>query len=159
MNVIARGLSAVRKATENEIAAFLDEMQEAGLRIVRAALVTSSDRDPFTIGNPHVQAHAAEGALYRDSVKAALEQRGLRVVTLVDRDIDQLASSSLGQRQRSFEKRVHEMGRTVGPPWRRFEKRAALAAWVALASGKGRPSPRSSRSGGVTHGRGTKEAV
>jgi hypothetical protein len=82
----------------------------------------------------HRLIHVAEVALFRDALADAAEDAGLAVVRLPDADVAGEA------RARAAE--LAALGRAAGRPWRKAEREAATAAFLALAS----PSPSASPS-------------
>jgi hypothetical protein len=100
------------------------------------AVLSGSDRPPGTVAEvlaSHMWMHAAEGQLFRNALAHGGAQCGLRVSALRERDIDTLAVAKLGLSQSDLESTLAQFGRTAGPPWRRDQKLAALAAWVSLS--------------------------
>lgn len=71
----------------------------------------------------HALVHAAEGELYCDAIVGAAEGQKLPVLGMTDTEL-----GKQGKQQR----RLAEMGRALGPPWRREQRDAALVAWIAL---------------------------
>lgn len=86
----------------------------------------------------HALIHAAEGELFRDVLRQASRRSGLRVAEARERDLEELAARSLRRSAAELGRRLAEWGKAIGPPWTQDEKRAALVAWLALASGPGR---------------------
>jgi hypothetical protein len=82
----------------------------------------------------HPLVHAAEGEFFRDALREACDHAGLAVVGVKEKEAWERASSELRVPLAALERRVTEMGATVGRPWRADEKLATLAAWLALRS-------------------------
>lgn len=98
-----------------------------------AALVVGSVIDPASVGNPHIRAHANEGRLFRTVLEQALAARGIRTFVIVEKELAETARRRLGAGDREVERRMTELGKVLGKPWRSDEKAAATAAWIALA--------------------------
>ena len=49
-----------------------------------------------------------------------------------ERDLPALCAAALGVSEGALRKRLAELGRELGPPWRQDQKSATLAAWLAL---------------------------
>jgi len=80
----------------------------------------------------HALIHAAEGAFYRDAILDVAEDSGIPVQRIGERELDQWSDNLLpdaGARAA----RLESFRKQVGSPWTQDEKRAALAAWLALA--------------------------
>ena len=81
----------------------------------------------------HAMIHAAEGELFRGVLAEAAAHFGLAVVGLREREIEAAAATALRTAAPALGGLLREQGRRLGPPWRRDEKLATLAAWVAMA--------------------------
>jgi len=81
----------------------------------------------------HALIHAAEGEMYRDVLRRAGEHLSLRVTGVRERDVLARAAEATGRPASELQRRVAEMGRALGPPWRQDEKLATLVAWTVLA--------------------------
>jgi hypothetical protein len=80
----------------------------------------------------HPLMHSAEGELYREVLVEAAADAGLTVSRVPGRDLAAHAASRMGCDAAAIAVKLTELGRQVGRPWRRDEKDAALAAWLAL---------------------------
>ena len=81
----------------------------------------------------HSLIHAAEGELFREALRHACQACSLRLTEVRERDLEGAAASSLQRSTASLQLEVAAWGKTLGPPWRQDEKRAALVGWLALA--------------------------
>jgi hypothetical protein len=80
----------------------------------------------------HFRMHKAEGVLFRDVLIRAGKICNLKVVKIPEKLLLKHAAHALGTPASELEKRLTALGKSVGPPWGRDQKDAALAAWVAL---------------------------
>lgn len=129
----------IRRASEAIYAVALQAVRElvnalghGGFSCRGVGLVVGSITDPATLGNPHVRAHAAEGALFREALEDAAQTCGLSTFVLVERTAYVEAGERLGESPERLKLKAKQWGAAVGKPWRADEKTAALAAWVAL---------------------------
>lgn len=125
-------VQGVRRATEKSIVDLLKRCTDNGYAIRRAALVVGSVIDPDSIANPHIRAHALEGCLFRTTLEAALQSRGIQCAIFIERDMYQTASNLLHQPRTQIQRTLVDLGRSVSGPWRADQKVAALAAWMSL---------------------------
>jgi len=129
----AHAVAATGAATGlDRIAATLDA---AGHELVAVGLPVGSlpiPADLATILRAHPLLHAAEGDLFRQVIAEAAEERGLRVVELLARDVTGQAQRLLGVDDAALQSVLKEAGVRVGPPWRRDEKEATMLGWLAL---------------------------
>ena len=80
----------------------------------------------------HFRMHKAEGALFRDALARAIGACGLRLVAIPEKTLADHAVKVLGIPEIGLRKMIATLGRSIGPPWGKDQKDAALAALVAL---------------------------
>jgi len=129
---LERRMQSIRRATEKSIVDLLKRYTDNGYAIRRAALVVGSVIDPDSIANPHIRAHALEGRLFRTTLEAALQSRGIQCAIFIEHDTYPTASNLLRQSRTQIQRTLAHLGRSVNGPWRADEKLAALAAWMSL---------------------------
>jgi hypothetical protein len=129
---IARLSAIVERCAQTSIASLLEADGIAGHACRGAALVVGSVIDPAAVANPHIRAHANEGRLFRTVVERALEQHGLAVEVIVEKELAARAAHVLQRTDAQIKRIVAAFGEAVGGPWRADEKAAAIAAWMAL---------------------------
>ena len=130
--LVERGSRAVRSVARHVLGLLVRELGEQGHVVAGAGLVVSSDPDPARCHGAHIHAHAAEAILYREALREAATAGGLPSTFLIERTACAAAARSLHLRTSELERRLKELGRPVGPPWRADERAAALVAWVML---------------------------
>src|SRR6266705_3189936 len=94
-----------------------------------AGVVVSSLTDPASIANRHMRAHASEGRLFRTVLVAALEQCGVTVRVILEREVYELLGKALRRSPSEAKHKVAALGEGVGR-WRAEQKVAAAAAWL-----------------------------
>ena len=87
----------------------------------------------------HFRMHKAEGVLFRDALVRATKACALRLVEIPEQLLMKHAERALGIPVSGLVKKVATIGKSIGPPWGKDQKDAALAALVAF---KGRPRQR-----------------
>jgi hypothetical protein len=103
---------------------------------VAAGIPVGGSRIPAeleTVLGSHTLLHAAEGDLFCQALMAAAEEHGLGVYAVPAGDLVPAAERALRLSAEALRRALTELGRPLGPPWRKDEKHATLAAWVALA--------------------------
>lgn len=75
----------------------------------------------------------AEGLAVRDALRFACKQRGLGVAEMDEKSLPARASQTFRLSPADLDVRLKTLGASVGRPWRKEQKLACLAAWVALA--------------------------
>ncbi len=112
------------------------ELRDRDFMLTSAAILLSSARPlPYLEGilASHPLIHTAEGAFFRQAFRAAFEKLKIPVVGIRARDLDDCAVKAFGNAAFAIQKRIDEMGRSLGAPWTKDEKTAALAATIVLA--------------------------
>jgi hypothetical protein len=132
---LARLVDSVERYARQSLAALFAQYRAEGRAPARVGIVVGTDGDPERIANQHIQAHAREGRLFRRVIEDAARAHGLPSAILVEREAYQVAAKALGGggREASLRRRVAELGKPLGGPWRAEDKLAALAGWLALA--------------------------
>ena len=104
--------------------------------LVAAGILMSAGKLPSDLAailRSHPLIHSAEGVFYREALATAAEDCGLEVVRIPRRELPDRFASALGTDDGGARECLAAMGRSVGPPWARDQKDAAMAALVALA--------------------------
>jgi len=133
LRTIAALVRIVERCARRSVGALVRDARAQGVDLRGVALVVGSLIDPASIGNPHIRAHASEGALFRRVVTDAARRRGLGCVTILEREVYEAAARTTRRPARAVKTAVAELGEAVAGFWRSEEKTATAAAWCALA--------------------------
>ena len=105
------------------------EITVAALLINRAGWITDLlDYSLAWAEHPPV----AEGLAVRDAMRFAFHSLGVDVTELDEKSLPDIASKQLRIKPAGIEAQLKAFGRAAGKPWRKEQKLAALAAWVAI---------------------------
>jgi hypothetical protein len=133
--LVTRGIEAARQGAVRELQAAVERSREAGHDIAACALLVSQPLPNWSVDQilaVHVRMHQAEGVLFPDAIARAAEGCGLRLVAIPEKQLGQRAEKALAAALSDLVDKVAAMGKSVGPPWGKDQKSAALAAMVAL---------------------------
>jgi hypothetical protein len=114
------------------------KLREAGCEPVVAALLVNragwiTDLLEYSLSWPeHVP--VAEGLAVRDALRFAIGRVGIDVAELDEKSLPDFASRELGIPPADLDAGLKAIGAAVGRPWRKEQKLACLAAWVAVAA-------------------------
>jgi hypothetical protein len=115
----------------------LEGLNSEGFRPAVAALLINragwmTDRLEHSLSAP---AHppVAEGLAVRAALRAAFAGAGLDVVEMDEKSLRESATLKLPLTPGQIEFQLNALGATAGRPWRKEQKAACLAAWVATA--------------------------
>jgi hypothetical protein len=137
----ARAAIAEGRKRQNKLAAaglkdIVATLRQAGSEPVVAALLVNRagwipdllDYSLAFADHPPV----AEGLAVRDALRFAFGRLGVEVAEMDEKSLDALASKKLRMSPADLGARLKVLGAAVGRPWRKEQKLACLAAWVAI---------------------------
>jgi hypothetical protein len=113
------------------------ELRGRQYRVVGSAVLLASGRPlpPLSkILASHALIHAAEGEFFREAFSKACEDLDLSVTGLRESNLDECVQTTFGKAATRMRQQISTLGRSLGPPWTKDQKTAALAALVLLAN-------------------------
>ena len=117
----------------------ISELNERQCRIAGAAVLLASGR-PLPalekILSAHSLIHTAEGEFFRQTATKAFDGLQIPVTPIRERELDERTKTVFGNRASRVQATISNLGTSVGPPWTRDHKTAALAAALILAASK-----------------------
>ena len=120
--------------------------------IVGSAVLLASGRPLPSLSKiltSHPLIHTAEGEFFRNAVSRACERLKISVTAIRERELDERAQTAFGNAASRVQRRISSLGSSIGPPWTKDHKRAALAASMILAREETVASPRAAHKSGV----------
>jgi len=130
---IARLVRIVERCARASLGGLVRRYRADGVALRGVGIVVGSVIDPAQIANPHIRAHASEGALFRRVVDDAARRSGLGSIVVRERDVYPTTARATRRTETGMKGAVAELGGAVSGPWRTEEKTAAAAAWLVLA--------------------------
>lgn len=134
-DVVKLGVEAANRIAVGEMRAAVKRMRERGIEVTACAVLVANPMPDWSIEEilaVHFRMHKAEGALFRDALVRATKACGLRLLAIPEKLLAKHAESELGTPVSGLLKKIAALGKSVGPPWGKDQKDAALAAVVAL---------------------------
>jgi hypothetical protein len=129
-----RGLRMQRRQTERAVRRLAKALEHDGFRLTCAGILVSRGRPADdlerAIGS-HTQIHIEEGLAVRESFRLALAAIGARNRDLDQKTVWSIASDALKRSPAAVQAALREALPENAGPWRKEEKTAALAAWIA----------------------------
>ena len=115
----------------------ISRLREDGFAAAVAALLANragwiTDLLEYSLGAPE-HPPVAEGLAVRDALRFAFKQTGIELVELDEKSLPEVASSELSLSAADLDLRLKSLGATAGKPWRKEQKVACLAAWLAVS--------------------------
>jgi hypothetical protein len=135
---LKRCASASQLLARRAIRELRNGLRKKGHALAACGIVLGSGRPLPPLASTlksHALIHTAEGILFREALARASKACKLPVCGVAERELYRRAAAELRSTEAVLRKRLAEMGKAVGPPWRADEKNAALVAWMALAGG------------------------
>jgi hypothetical protein len=102
----------------------------AALLVNRAGWVT--DLLAYSLASPD-HPPVAEGLAVRDALRSGLGKIGLDIVEIDEKSLGPSAADALGRGPSDLDAQLKRLGTDAGKPWRKEQKSACLAAWLAAA--------------------------
>ena len=134
-DVVARGVEAARRSAVREMQAALSRSRELGHEIVACAVLVADPMPDWSTDEilaVHFRMHKAEGVLFPDALVQGARACGLNVAVIPEKQLSEHAQGSLAGPLSRLMKRIETLGKSVGPPWGKDQKSAALAAMIGL---------------------------
>jgi len=144
-DLVERGIAAAHRIAIQEMRAVVKRERERDNEVAACAVLVGEPMPGWNTDEilaVHFRMHKAEGVLFRDALARAAEVCGLRLVAIPENLLSKHAERALGTSRAlgipasGLAKKIAALGKSVGPPWGKDQKDAALAALVAL---RGRP--------------------
>jgi len=139
--VVERGVEAARRIARREIGAAVARERERSNEVAACGVLVSSPMPEWSteeILAVHFRMHKAEGVLFKDALVRAVRSCGPRLLAIPEKQLAERAETALKPPLSTLLRTIAALGKTVGPPWGKDQKEAALAALIAL-EGRGRP--------------------
>jgi hypothetical protein len=133
---LAHCAEASSRLAAKAIAGVIGELDGRRYRIVGAAVLLASGRTLPSLEkilSAHPLIHTAEGEFFRHAASQACEDLQIPVTAIRVRELDERANAAFGNAARRVENNVAKLGSSIGPPWTKDHKTAALAALLVLA--------------------------
>jgi hypothetical protein len=126
---LARCAASSCQLAATAITEVLRELDERSYRIVGAAILLASGRPLPPLAKilaAHPLIHTAEGEFFRQAARKACEGLQIPVTAIPVRELDARAKGN------ALQQSIAGLRRTVGPPWTKDHKSAALGAALLL---------------------------
>ena len=134
-DMVKRGIDAAHRIARRELKNLVKRERARGNEVVGCAVLVGTPMPEWSVEQilaVHFRMHQAEGVLFREALIAAAKASALKLVTLPEKTLLQEAEKLLRTPAIELLKTVGALGKSVGPPWGKDQKDAALAALVAF---------------------------
>jgi hypothetical protein len=134
-DLVRRGVEAAHRFAVREMRAAVKRERERENEVTACAVLVGNSMPNWSteeILAVHFRMHKAEGVLFREALVVAAKECALRPVMVPEKLLMQHAERALGTPASRLLKKVTALGKSIGPPWGKDQKDAALAALIAL---------------------------
>jgi hypothetical protein len=132
---LAKCAAISERLASQAIAEVVQELTARHYRIVGSAVLLASGRPLPSLAKilaSHPLIHTAEGEFYRHAASQACEGLKIPVTAIRARDLAEQAKAAFGSAASRLERAISTLGKSIGPPWTKDHKTAALAAATIL---------------------------
>ena len=132
-DLVKRGTDSAHRFALDEIKAAIKRERDRKNEIAGCAVLVGTpmpDWNTDQILAVHFRMHKAEGVLFQNALVRASEKCKLNTLPVLEKELLVQATSQLGDQ---VVKLIPGLGKSVGPPWGKDQKDAALAALMALS--------------------------
>lgn len=134
---LRRCSASTERLAREALQAALDALRDRRAEPVGCGIILGSGRTLpglEAILKSHALIHTAEGEFFRNALVEACAHCGIPVVGVKEKELYARGAAQLRKPVSELQRRVQEMGKSVGPPWTEDQKYAALVAWMALGT-------------------------
>jgi len=134
-DVVRQGIEAAHQISIREMRVAVNRERERNNDVAACAVLVGNPMPKWSVEeilSAHFRLHKAEGVLFRDALVKAAEASGLKSLAIPEKQLATHAEGALGIGATELARLIAAMGRTIGPPWGKDQKDAALASLVAL---------------------------
>jgi hypothetical protein len=138
-DLVKRSIEAARRRAELEIQQAVERLVKESHEVTACAVLVGDPMPNWSVAEivaVHFRMHKAEGVLFREALIHGANACSLRVVEVPEKELTDYAARTLATSAASLAKQIAVIGKSVGPPWGKDQKDAALAAMVALEGRK-----------------------
>jgi hypothetical protein len=135
---VAEGCKRQGKLATAGLKDIINDLRKSGAEIAAVALLINragwiDDLLDYSLAWPD-HPPVAEGLAVRDALRTSLRRLNLAVTEWDEKSLFDAASKHLGIKDAKIEAHLRALGQEAGRPWRKEQKLAALAAWIAISA-------------------------
>lgn len=133
--LVARAIAMTRRLAVAEMQAAVADERHKDNAVNACAVLVGAPMPSWTVDEilaVHVRMHKAEGVLFRDVLAYAATECALILVAVPEKQLHAHAQKALVTPAVRLSTQIAALGATVGAPWGKDQKDAALAALIAL---------------------------
>lgn len=133
--VVKRGIEAAKRTALRELRIAVKRTRESGFEVRACGLLVGNPMPEWSVEEilaVHFRMHKAEGVLFRDVLAEAAGACDLKLLAIPEKSLLEYTTATLQTSANSLLQKVSALGKSVGAPWGKDQKGAAIAAMIAL---------------------------
>ena len=134
-DLVKRGVDSANRIALRELRSALTLEEKRGNKVVGCGVLVTDPMPGWTVDEilaVHFRMHKAEGVLFRDALAVAAEKCNVAVVRVQEKVLSEVAEKKLKMTSADLTRTITVLGKSVGAPWAKDQKEAAVAAMIAL---------------------------
>ena len=134
-DLVKRAIESVHRRAVRELRTAIKRETSRKNEVSGCAVIVGEPMPDWTVEEilaVHFRMHKAEGVLFRDALARAATSCGVTLVQIPEKQLTTHAEKALKTPAATLAAKIAMLGKSVGPPWGKDQKEAALAALVAL---------------------------
>jgi hypothetical protein len=134
-SLVKRGIAAAHQLALSEMRAAIKREHNRKNEVAGCAVLVGAPMPDWTTDQilaVHFRMHKAEGALFQSALVQAAKKCSLNTVPVLEKELMSHASNQLARRSDLLVKKIAALGKSLGAPWGKDQKDAALVALMAL---------------------------
>jgi hypothetical protein len=135
--VVERGIDTAKRIALRELKTALKRTRENGFEVRACGLLVGNPMPDWSVDEilaVHFRMHKAEGVLFRDVLAEAAYACDLKLQAIPEKTLLEFAAAALETSASTLTQEIAALGKSVGSPWGKDQKDAALAAMIAMQS-------------------------
>jgi hypothetical protein len=133
--VVKSGIASARRVARMRLHETIKRIQKHGNRVMGCGVMVPEPMLEWSIDEilaVHFRMHKAEGVLFPDALCRAAEAAKLATHPIPEKRLESFVEQTLGSPLDVLTQAAAGLGKTIGPPWGKDQKWAAMAAIFAL---------------------------
>jgi hypothetical protein len=134
-DLVKRGVDSANRIALRELRSAVKLEEKRGNKVVGCGVLVTDPMPDWTTDQilaVHFRMHKAEGVLFRDALSVAAEKCNVAVVRVQEKVLSEVAEKNLKMTSADLTTTINVLGKSVGAPWAKDQKEAAVAAMIAL---------------------------
>ena len=133
--LVKRGIAAANRNALREIRQAIKREEKRGNEVIACGVLVTDPMPDWSVAEilaVHFRMHKAEGVLFRETLSRAARATELALIEIPEKTLATHAEKALNISIDDLNRSITLLGKMVGPPWRKDQKEAAVAAIIAL---------------------------